>query len=154
GRNTNRYAFITPQNASGVMRFTITSNSIAGEQHLDAPGSAPVGAWTQVAVTTDGSRGILYVNGTPVVTNTSLTLTAPAIAPTNVWFGRSPFSADPYFNGQIASVRLYGRVLAPSEIVAPQPRITSPTAQVYFQPGSVIPLAGSAVDFADVPLPA
>jgi hypothetical protein len=135
------------------MRFTITSSGIGGEQHLDAPAAAPVGAWTQVAVTTDGSRGIMYVNGTPVVTNTSLALTAPDIAPTNVWFGRSQFSADPYFNGQIASVRLYGRALAPAEIVAPQPRITSPMAQMYYQPGSVIPFAGSAVDFADAPLP-
>ena len=153
GRSTNSYAFLTPQNAGGAMRFTITSSGIGGEQHLDAPGSAPVGAWTQVAVTTDGSRGIMYVNGTPVVTNTSMTLTAPDIAPTNVWFGRSQFSADPYFNGQIASVRLYGRALAPTEIVAPQPRITSPTTQMYYQPGSIIPFAGSAVDFADVPLP-
>ena len=153
GRGTNSYAFLTPQNASGVMRFTITSSGIGGEQHLDAPSAAPIGGWTQVAVTTDGSRGIMYVNGTPVVTNTSLTLTAPDIAPTNAWFGRSQFSGDPYFNGQIGSVRLYGRALAPSEIVAPQPRITTPTAQMYFQPGSVIPFAGSAVDFADVPLP-
>ena len=153
GRNTNSYAFLTPQNAGGVMRFTITSAGIGAEQHLDAPGAAPVGTWTQVAVTTDGSRGIMYVNGTPVVTNTSLTLTAPDIAPTNVWFGRSQFSTDPYFNGQIASVRLYGRALAPAEIVAPQPRITAPTAQLYYQPGSVIPFAGSAVDYADVPLP-
>jgi Glycosyl hydrolases family 43/Concanavalin A-like lectin/glucanases superfamily len=152
GRSTNSYAFLTPQNAAGVMRFTITASGIGGEQHLDAPGAAPVGAWTQVAVTTDGSRGILYVNGTPVITNTSMTLTAPDIAPTNVWFGRSQFPADPYFNGQIGSVRLYGRALGPAEIVAPQPRITAPAAQVYFQPGSVIPFAGAAVDYADVPL--
>jgi len=152
GRNTNSYAFLTPQNAAGVIRFTITSSGIAGEQHLDAPGPAPVGAWTQVAVTTDGSRGILYVNGTPVVTNAAMTLTAPDIAPTNVWFGRSQFPTDPYFNGQIASVRLYGRALAPAEIVAPQPRITAPTVLTYFQPGSVISFAGTAVDYADVPL--
>ena len=69
GRVTNSYAFLTPQNAGGVMRFTITSSGMAGEQHLDAPSAAPIGAWTQVAVTTDGSRGIMYVNGTPVVTN-------------------------------------------------------------------------------------
>ena len=37
GRNTNSYAFLTPENAAGVIRFTITSSGIAGEQHLDAP---------------------------------------------------------------------------------------------------------------------
>ena len=152
GRLTNSYAFLTPENAGGVMRFTITSSGIAGEQHLDATSAAPVGAWTQVAVTTDGSRGIMYVNGTPVVTNSSLTLTAPDIAPTNVYFGRSQFPTDPYFNGQIGSVRLYGRALAPTEIVAPQPRITAPTVLTHFQPGSVISFAGAAVDYANVPL--
>jgi hypothetical protein len=94
----------------------------------------------------------MYVNGTPVITNTSMTLTAPDLAPTNVWFGRSQFPVDPYFNGQIGSVRLYGRALAPAEIIAPQPRITAPTSPVYFQPGSVIPFAGAAVDYANVPL--
>jgi beta-xylosidase len=152
GRGTNSYAFLTPQNANGVMRFTITSSSITGEQHLDAALAAPVGSWTQVAVTTDGSQGILYVNGTPVVTNTSMTLTVPDIAPTNVWFGRSQFTADPYFSGQISSVRLYGRALAPAEITAPQPRITAPTTETYYQPGGVIPFAGTATDFADNPL--
>jgi hypothetical protein len=152
GRGTNQYAFLTPENASGVIRFTITSSSLGGEQHLDATAAAPVGSWTQVAVTTDGSQGILYVNGAPVVTNTSMTLTVPDIAPTNVWFGRSQFPADPYFNGQISSIRLYGRALAPAEIVAPQPRITAPTTAFNYQLGSVIYFAGTATDFADTPL--
>ncbi len=43
GRSTNSYAFLTPQNAAGVMRFTITSSGIGGEQHLDAPSAAPIG---------------------------------------------------------------------------------------------------------------
>ena len=154
GRGTNSYAFLTPENAAGVMRFTITASGITGEQHLAAAGAAPVGVWTQVGITTDGSRGIMYINGAPVVTNSSMALTAPDIAPTNVWFGRSQFPADPYFNGQISSIRLYGRALAPAEIVAPQPRITTPTVLTYFQPGSVIPFAGTATDFADNPLSA
>jgi Glycosyl hydrolases family 43/Concanavalin A-like lectin/glucanases superfamily len=154
GRGTNSYAFLTPEDADGVMRFAITSSGIAGEQHLNASAAAVVGAWTQVAVTTDGSQGILYVNGTPVATNTSMTLTVPDIAPTNVWFGRSQFPADPYFSGQIGSVRLYGRALTPAEIVAPQPRITSPTADSDYQPGGVIQFAGAATDFADNPLSA
>lgn len=154
GSQTNSYAFLTPETATGVMRFAITSSGQAGEEQLNATSPAPVGAWTQVAVTTDGSQGILYVNGTPMVTNTSMTLMAPDIVPTNVWFGRSQFPADPYFNGQISSIRLYGRALSPTEIVAPQPRITTPTVLSYFQPGSVIPFAGTATDFADNPLSA
>jgi hypothetical protein len=154
GRQTNSYAFLTPQNAGGVLRFAITSSGIGGEQYLDASGAAPVGSWTQVAVTTDGSQGILYVNGTPVATNNSMTLTAPDFAPTNIWFGRSQFPVDPYFTGQISSIRLYGRALAAAEIVAPQPRITAPATDSNYQPGGVIQFAGAATDFADNPLSA
>jgi len=154
GSGTNSYVFFTPLASTGYPRFTITSAGIAGEQHLDGTSALPTNVWTHVAVTTDGSRGILYINGVAVTTNASMTLTAPAIVPQNVWFGRSQFTADPYFNGQISCVRLYGRALAPAEIVAPQPRITTPTALIYFQPGSVIQFAGTATDFADNPLSA
>jgi hypothetical protein len=119
---------------------------------LDGTGAAPVGAWTQVAVTTDGSRGILYVNGVPVATNTSMALTLPDIAPTSTWFGRSQYTNDPYFNGQLGSVHVYGRALAASEIVAPQSLITAPAAGMHYQPGDTIQFSGAATDFADTPL--
>jgi Glycosyl hydrolases family 43/Concanavalin A-like lectin/glucanases superfamily len=153
GRGTNEYAFLTPRNgASGKIRFTITDSGLAGEQVLDGTDAAPVGTWTQVAVTTDGSRGILYVNGDPVATNTSMTLTSPDIAATNTWFGRSPFSADPYFNGQLGSIRIYGRVLSADEIVTPQAFIAAPSAGTHYQPGETIRFSGAATDFMDMPL--
>ncbi len=154
GRNTNKYAFITPQAANGLPRFTITSSGSAGERTLDAPNPLPTNVWTHVAVTTDGARGILYVNGAPVATNTSMTLTPPDFAPTNTWFGRSPFTNDPYFNGQIGSIRIYGRALSANEIVAPQPVITSPSAGSYYRPGDTLQFTGTATDFADTPLSA
>jgi hypothetical protein len=152
GRDTNHYAFITPSAANGRIRFAISLAGPAGEQVLDAPAAAPVGNWTQVAVTTDGSRGILYLNGAPVATNGSMTLTLPDIAPTSDWFGRSQFSVDPYFDGQISSVRLYGKALTAAEIVAPQPSITAPASDLRYQPGDTIDFAGTAADFADMPL--
>src|SRR5208283_533614 len=85
-------------------------------------------------------------------TNASMTLTASAIVPTNVWFGRSQFTADPYFNGQISSIRIYGRALSAGEIVAPQPMISGPPANSFYQPGGTIQFAGTATDFADSPL--
>ena len=151
GTNTG-YVFLTPLASTGYPRFTITSAGISGEQHLDGTSAVPVNVWTHVAATTDGSRGILYVNGEAVTTNTSMTLTAPDIAPQNVWFGRSQFTADPYFNGQISSIRIYGRALSANEIVAPQPMISAPTANSFYQPGETIQFAGNATDFADNPL--
>jgi len=152
GNGTNSYAFLTPLASSGNLRFTISSSGIAGEKNLEGAAAAPAGVWTHAAVTTDGSRGILYVNGAAVATNASMTLTAPDIVPANVWFGRSQFTNDPYFNGQISSIRIYGRALSANEIVAPQPVISAPAANSFYQPGGTISFAGSAMDFADTPL--
>jgi arabinan endo-1,5-alpha-L-arabinosidase len=153
GRGTNSgYAFLTPQASSGNLRFAITSSSSGGEQILEGSGPAPTGAWTQVAVTTDGSRGILYVNGAPVATNTSMTLTLPDIAPTSTWFGRSQYTNNPYFNGEISSIHIYGRALSANEIIAPLPSITAPLAGSAYQPGNTVSFAGNATDFADTPL--
>jgi hypothetical protein len=152
GRGAGSYAFLTSQSSGGKIRFGITSSGNTHEQDVDAPGAAPAGAWTQAAVTTDGTRGILYVNGAPVATNNSMTLTLPDIAPTNTWFGRSQFAADPYFNGQISSIRVYGRALAAAEISAPQPLLSAPATGSHYQPGGTVRFAGSATDFADSPL--
>lgn len=154
GNGTNSYAFLTPLASSGNLRFTISSAGVTGEKNLEGTGAAPAGVWTHAAVTTDGSRGILYVDGAAVATNTSITLTVPDIVPANVWFGRSQFTNNPYFNGQISSVRLYGRALSADEIVAPQPVISAPAANSFYQPGETVQFAGNAMDFADTPLSA
>jgi len=153
GRGTNSgYAFLTPQAAGGNLRFAITSSNNVGEQILEGSGPAPTGAWTQVAVTTDGSRGILYVNGVPAATNAAMTLTLPDIAPTRTWFGRSQYANDPYFNGELGSLHLYGRALSANEIVAPWPSITAPLTGSAYRPGDTVSFAGNATDFADNPL--
>jgi len=154
GNGTNSYVFFTPLASTGFPRFTISASSIGGEQHLDSPVAIPANVWTHVAITTDGTRGILYINGVPVVTNSSMNLLASQIVPTNVWFGRSQFSTDPYFNGEISSVRIFGRALSAAEIVAPQPRISAPIANSNYQPGQTVSFAGDAMDFADTPLSA
>jgi hypothetical protein len=154
GNGTNSYVFLTPLASTGYPRFTITTSGIAGEEHLDATSAIPTSVWTQIAVTTDGTRGILYINGVPVTTNSSMTLVASDIVPTNVWFGRSQFSADPYFSGEISSIRIFGRALSAAEIVAPQPQISAPVADSDYQPGQTISFSGEATDFADSPLSA
>lgn len=152
GRGTNTYAFLTPRAGNGKLRFALATNGIASEQALDGPTAAPTNAWTHVAVTTDGARGILYMNGMPVATNSSMRVTVPDIAPTNVWLGRSQFAADPYFNGQLGSVRIYGRALSPSEITAPQLVIVTPRPGMRYRPGDTITFGGYGLDYADVPL--
>jgi hypothetical protein len=152
GTTTNGFAFLTPQATNGYPQFAITSSNLANAKILNGTVAVPAGVWTHMAVTTDGTRGILYVNGSPVATNSSMTLTVPDIAPTSVWFGRSTFTTNPYFSGQISSVRIYGRALSANEIVAPLPSITAPLAGSAYQPGNPVSFAGNATDFADTPL--
>jgi hypothetical protein len=58
GENTDTYMFLTPKSAYGTYRFGITTESSGKEQLIDAdPLSA--GAWHHVAVTLNGSEGIL-----------------------------------------------------------------------------------------------
>jgi hypothetical protein len=152
GNGTNSYLYLTPLASTGHPRFAITTDGVRGEQPLNATAPMPTNVWTHIAATTDGTRGILYINGVPVTTNTSVKLTASDIVPANVWFGRSQSPADPYFNGQISSIRIYGRVLSATEIVEPQPMISAPAANSCYQPGGTIQFAGTATDFADLPL--
>ena len=116
GRDTTNYFFLTPMAANGKMRFAITTTSNGGEQQIDAPTAMPTGSWCHVAVTLDGTEGVLYLDGNPVGTNSSLTIRPwQTLAKTN-YLGKSQWPADPLFSGEIDSVRIFGRALTPSEI--------------------------------------
>jgi arabinan endo-1,5-alpha-L-arabinosidase len=117
GSNTARYVFLTPSNsATGRLRFAVKPNG-GSETTLDGPAPLPVGAWCHVAVTLDGVRAKLYVNGSPVATNNSFTARPWQALARNNYIGDSQFPADPFFRGQIDSFRIYGRMLNDSEIL-------------------------------------
>ena len=129
GQGTNRYVFLTPSAASGKARVAITTNGIGGEQILEGPSALPVNTWTHVAVTLDGSQGILYLNGIAAATNASMTLSPLTVIPLTNTLGRSPFPGDPYFSGQIANFCVFGRALSGGEIAALNTAHLSPLAQ-------------------------
>jgi hypothetical protein len=117
GADTTNYFFLTPLNSvSGVMRFAITTSGSGGEQVIDAPIALPTNQWCHVAVTLDGSQGLLYLNGNPVATNSSLTIRPWQTLASSNYIGKSQYAADPYFNGEIASFRIFGRALSGAEI--------------------------------------
>ena len=63
--------------------------------------------------------GSLYVNGVVVKTNPSMTLHMSDVGATTMnWLGRSPFTADPTFNGSLDDFRMYKRALTATEIAA------------------------------------
>jgi hypothetical protein len=116
GTGTSEYLFLTPRASSGDMRFAITTNGNGAEQRIEAPAALPTNSWCHVAVTLDGSVGLLYLNGIPIATNNNLTVRPwQALARTN-YIGHSQFAADPLFSGEISSFRIFGRALSGAEI--------------------------------------
>ena len=76
------------------------------------------GVWHHVAVTRNGTTGILYQNGVAVGTNNSLTIKPSNLGITaNNYLGKSQW-ADPYLNGQLDEFRIHGVALSASEIAA------------------------------------
>jgi len=116
GADTTNYFILTPKANTGVMRFAITTNSNGGEQQINAASAMPIGSWCHVAVTLDGTTGLLYLNGNPVTTNNSLTIRPWQILAKSNYLGKSQWPADPLFNGEISSFRIFGRALSGSEI--------------------------------------
>jgi arabinan endo-1,5-alpha-L-arabinosidase len=124
GTDTTNYYFLTPMDSNGKMRFAITTNGNGGEQQINATTALPTNSWCHVAVTLDGSQGLLYLDGVPVGTNSNLKIrpwqtawesAQDGVAQTNA-VGKSKFAGDPLFSGRIDSFRIFSRALSASEI--------------------------------------
>jgi hypothetical protein len=119
GHNTTTNMFLTIRTGdTGTPRFAITTNGAANEQRITAPVALTTGAWHYIAVTRKGNTGVLYINGSPVATNNSMTLRPADLGSTAFnYLGKSQYS-DPYLNGQLDEFRIYNVALTPSEIAA------------------------------------
>lgn len=150
GFDTSKTVMLTPASGDNVLRCDI--NPGGNLQILQWNRPLPSNTWTHVAVTLDGNQGVLYVNGAAVATNTTMSLLPLNVAPQTNHLGRSKFSADPYFNGQFSSFRVYSRVLSAGEIVAPLPRIIEPVDGSTWEAGGAVNFCGKATDFVNVPI--
>lgn len=109
GSPTQRLTF-TPDDGTGQSKFSIIN--AGAEQTLTGPALA-VGAWTHVAVTLDGSTGVLYINGSPVTTEPisiradELLAANTATTPQHNYLGRSEGSSMALFQGSLDEVRFY-----------------------------------------------
>jgi hypothetical protein len=118
GTGTTAYMFLTTDNGTAP-RFAITTAGNGSEQQLNATNALTTGTWQHIAVTLSGTTGTLYVGGTSVATNASMTLNPSSLGSTNLnYIGESQWSGDPYFNGQIDDFRVYNRALSAAEISA------------------------------------
>ena len=113
-----------------------------------SPSALPVGAWSHLAMTYDGSRCRLFVNGVQVASLPQTGAIAPSGSP--LWIGgNSPYGE--YFSGRIDEVRVYRAALSQAEIQADMaaPLGGPPDTTV---PSQVSGLAASAVSASRVDL--
>ncbi len=116
GSGTATYMFLTTTHNGGGVRYSIKLNN-GSEQQINAAYTVPVNVWVHLAVTLNGSTGILYINGEEVSRNTSMTINPSRLGnTTQTWIGRSQWASDPYLRGTIDDFRIYTRALAAAEI--------------------------------------
>jgi hypothetical protein len=116
----SKYFTLIPQNAASQLELAITANGCGNAQLLHANAIVPADGWRHVAVTIDGSQGVVYVNGPGIAgTTTSNTLVLRPVDLGTIdyaYLGKSPWGVDPYFDGQIDEVRVYRRALSATEV--------------------------------------
>jgi large repetitive protein len=113
------YLALTPKASnSGHIRASYTLTGYDNEVYADADRYLPATAGTQVVMVIDGARGSItvYVDGSSVATQTGLTLDLAAIRDVNNWIGRSQFSEDPNFVGDVLDFRIYGSALSAAQV--------------------------------------
>lgn len=119
GTGTDVYMFLTPHGAPfGVehgIEFAITTTGNGGEQMVYTDSNLATGSWQHVAVTLNGLVGTIYLNGSPVASE-SISLVPSSLGGTNQNFlGKSQWP-DPYFDGYIDEPAIFNRALSDGEI--------------------------------------
>lgn len=75
----------------------------------------PVGTWTHIAVTYDGTDAVLYVNGENPVSR-PFTLGCGTFAPITIGSALQSGSTAGEFQGDLDDLRIYDRPLSQSEV--------------------------------------
>lgn len=92
GFNEISNLFLTPSCNTEVVRFAITIYGNVNEQQITGFSGISTGSWQHLAVTRSNNTGILYVNGSEVARNTSMTLNPADLgSTTNNYIGRSQY---------------------------------------------------------------
>jgi arabinan endo-1,5-alpha-L-arabinosidase len=113
GASNGKNMFLTPSDGNGKLRFTIHDGI---DQSITADAALPVNEWVHLAVTLEGNTGKLYVNGELAGTNETITANPSDILGSTNYIGRSRYSADPFFAGEMDEVAFYRKALRSEEL--------------------------------------
>ena len=120
GSDRETCMWITPDDGMKRARFIMRKNSTLKTLFHNRP--LPAGVWTHIAVTLDGKKGNLYINGTlacqaPIETRPD-ELLPPNLNTTlnHCYLGRSSDPLLTLFRGSLDSIRFYSKALTSKEI--------------------------------------
>lgn len=117
--NGNGYLYMS----GDAFRAGLTTGNWSTEQNAarTSGGNLAKGVWKHVAYTLSGSTAYLYEDGVQVGTKTNVTINPSQIGSgttTADYIGRSVYTGDKYFKGQMKDFRVYNRALSASEVQA------------------------------------
>jgi hypothetical protein len=117
GIDTGTFMYLANAGNSGFPRFRISSTPLNKDQVLEGTKALPLDKWTHVAVSVGDNGVSIYVDGVQIAQQAAAVLRPSDLGDTaDNFIGRSPFSGDPYLDGQIDEFRIYNRVLSAVEI--------------------------------------
>jgi beta-xylosidase len=116
--NCHYFGLVLGSNSSAnEYRTVLTQTRWDNEKSTAVAAAFPTGVWKNVTYTQTGTTGTLYVDGTQVAQNTSVTYTPNDIEATAANFiGKPCYDGDKYFNGTVSDFRIYNRALDASEV--------------------------------------
>ena len=101
---------------SNAVTFAITNSGNTAEEKITANVAVPANEWTHIAVTLQGSVGIMYVNGIEVARKDDFTLTPDSIGGAdNNMLGDAQYD-DAAYNGYIDEFKFYNYAMTPEQI--------------------------------------
>lgn len=116
GPDRHANMFLTVSDSNGLPRYAITTNGASQEEQITGNARLPVGKWLHLALTMKGKTGRLYVNGSEVGVNHSMTLGPSDFGLGKHYLGKSKYPGDPLFKGAMDQLKIFDRALTPEEI--------------------------------------
>lgn len=114
--SNNGYMMFCPSDSNGKTTYAITQTTYTAEQNVSIE---PIreGEWSHIAVTQDGDKVGVYINGKAAV-ETTMTLALKNSIGENAkhYIGRSQYEADPKFKGEVMDLRINDKALTADNI--------------------------------------
>jgi beta-xylosidase len=123
GQDNTKYLFLSPKGGTAI-KTAITTGSWQSEQGFSPSFAMPENTWKHVAIVLNSTEknASVYVDGVKVGSNSNVTIKPSDLYDASRdytgYIGRSFYSPDPYFGGEVDDFRIYGSALSEGAIAA------------------------------------